>query len=64
MKIAKAKQLELAKEKKVIDLWALYIEIAKENTSASYYKCSRKELIYYMVKKQPPDSIELSNYKP
>ena len=40
------------------------IEIAKENTSASYYKCSRKELIYYMVKKQPPDSIELSNYKP
>ena len=32
-------------------LWALYIRISKENTSASYYKSSREKLIYLMVKK-------------
>jgi esterase/lipase len=29
----------------------LYSNINREYTSASYCKCSRKELIYYMVKK-------------
>jgi hypothetical protein len=45
---------------KLKKLGALYNKIKKENTSASYYRSSRKELIYDMVKKQPPDSIELT----
>jgi len=47
-------------DKKLINLGTLYNKIKKENTSASYYRSSRKELIYYMGKKQPPDSIELT----
>jgi hypothetical protein len=29
----------------------LYIKIAKENTSASYYKTSREKMIYVIAKK-------------
>jgi hypothetical protein len=47
-----------------MSLWTLYNKIAIEYTSASYYRSSRKELIYDMVKKQSSDSIELNNYKP
>ena len=41
----------------------LYNKITREYTAASYYRSSSKEMIYDMVKKQPPDSIELNNYK-
>jgi len=41
----------------------LYSKINRDYTSASYYKCSSKELIYYMEKKQLPDSIKLNNYE-
>ncbi len=36
---------------KVIILWALYNKITIENTSASYYRSSSKEMIYNMDKK-------------
>ena len=42
---------ESAADSKYKESTTLYNKITREYTSASYYKCSRKELIYYMVKK-------------
>ena len=53
----------MVKNFKLYNYGTLYSKITRENTSASYYKCSSKELTYYMVKKQLPDSIELNNYE-